>query len=43
MQLSKPNALIQYEDVVLPDEEIPLWRQDDLTTVLSPQSDLLYW
>ena len=37
-----PNILIQYKDVILPVQEISLWRQDDLTTVLSPQWDFLY-
>ena len=36
-------GLNQYKDAILPVKEIPLWRYDDLTTVLSLQWDFLYW
>ena len=36
-------ALIQYQDIILPVQEIPLWRQDGRKIVLSPQWDFLYW
>ena len=42
--LPEPTGeLIQYKDAILPVKEFPLWREDDLTRVLSPQWDFLNW
>ena len=38
----KFKGLILYEDAVLPIKKILFWKKDYVTTVLSPQYDLLY-
>ena len=43
VNINKTWALIQYEDVILPVQEIPLWIKDGYKIVLSPQWDFLYW